>query len=183
MIDLSEDDKKTLLNIARDAVKVHLSGNGSRKKYNLSDALKSKCGAFVTLKNKGELRGCIGMLQSEKELHGTVADMAVSAATNDTRFSSVEISELSDLDIEISVLSPFKIIKNTDEIEVGKHGILIQKLPFQGLLLPQVATENKWDRNTFLEYTCMKAGLSTNAWKEKDTVIQIFSADVFGEKE
>ena len=105
--------------------------------------------------------------------------MAISAAFQDPRFEPMSAKELEDLDIEISVLTPMKPVTDINEIEVGKHGLMIVKDYYSGLLLPQVATEYGWDRETFLEHTCMKAGLPVNAWKDSDTKIYAFSADVF----
>ena len=105
--------------------------------------------------------------------------MAEAAAFRDPRFGPVRESELSELEFEISVLTPLKKIKDVNEIQVGKHGIYLKRGWYSGLLLPQVATEYGWDRQTFLEHTCQKAGLPSNAWKEKDTEIYIFSADIF----
>jgi len=105
--------------------------------------------------------------------------MAEEAAFNDPRFTPVSKGELKDLDIEISALTPLRQIENVEEIEVGRHGLYIEKGFFSGLLLPQVATEYGWDRETFLEHTCLKAGLPRDAWKAEDTVISIFSADIF----
>ena len=105
--------------------------------------------------------------------------MAPAAAFHDPRFFPVTEKELRDLEIEISVLTPLRRIKDIREIEVGKHGILIERGFNSGLLLPQVATEYGWDRKTFLEHTCLKAGLPTDAWKHEDVAISIFSADIF----
>jgi AmmeMemoRadiSam system protein A len=113
----------------------------------------------------------------------TIRKMAVEAALHDPRFSPVGISELKDIDIEISVLSPFEKITDLNMIEVGKHGLFIRNGFYQGLLLPQVATEYNWSRNEFLEHTCMKAGLDRFCFREKNCEIFIFSATVFGEKE
>jgi len=189
---LTLEDKKALLHIARSAIENYLSavdGSASGGKddifdeFPLTEALQATCGAFVTIKNKGELCGCIGLISSNQPLYKTVEEMAVSAAFRDTRFSPVSLRELPDIDLEISVLSPFRPIKDVSEIEIGKHGLFIIQPPFQGLLLPQVATENNWDRQTFIKHTCFKAGLPAQAWKEKDTIIEIFSAEVFGEKD
>ena len=127
------------------------------------------------------LRGCIGHIIGILPLKETIQKMSVASSTQDPRFPPVELSELNNIDIEVSVLSPPKKISNPEEIEVGKHGIVISKGFFKGVLLPQVATEQGWDRETFLEHTCLKAGLPTDAWK-KGATIEIFSAQVFGEK-
>lgn len=138
------------------------------------------CGGFVTLKKHGDLRGCIGYIEGVKSLQETIQDMAVSASTRDPRFPPVTASELADISLEISVLSPVRPCKDTSEIEVGRHGIIIRQGGRSGLLLPQVAVEWNWDREQFLQHTCQKAGLPSNAW-ENGADIFIFSAQVFGE--
>lgn len=177
-MDLSEEDKKTLKQIARDAIEGVLFGKG-RREHKISKGLKEKGGAFVTLKRKGELRGCIGYTQAVLPVWEVVEKMAVQSAFHDPRFCGIEKEEWRDIDLEISVLSPMKKIDTIDEIEVGVHGLYIEKGGYAGLLLPQVATEYGWDKITFLEYTCQKAGLPKDAWKSKDAAIYIFSAQVF----
>ena len=145
--------------------------------------MKENCGAFVTIKKHGQLRGCIGYIIAVKPLHETVKDVARSAAINDPRFKPMIKDELKDVEIEISALTPLKRIYDVNEIALGKHGIVMKKGFYQGLLLPQVATEYGWDRNTFLEHTSMKAGLPKDAWKDESTEIYVFSADVFGEED
>jgi len=176
---LSEEDKKTLHQIAKTVIEHQAKGKPIPEFKILSPVLKENRGAFVTLHKKGQLRGCIGYLEGRGPLHRTVEEMAEAAAFRDPRFPPVTERELSELDIEISVLTPLKKVTDVNEIEVGKHGIYIKKGWYSGLLLPQVATEYGWDRKTFLEHTCLKAGLPSNAWKEKDTEIYIFSADIF----
>jgi AmmeMemoRadiSam system protein A len=144
-----------------------------------SDTLKDKYGVFVTLKIKGNLRGCIGYVEGIKPLQEAVIDMALSAAFKDPRFSPLEKSELSDLHVEISVMSPLEEIGSPDDIIVGTHGLVIEKGFNRGLLLPQVATEYHWDKETFLAHTCLKAGLPKEAWQDKDTKILVFAANVF----
>jgi len=144
------------------------------------ERLKENRGAFVTIKEKGQLRGCIGYIQAVKPLYETVKDVAKSAAVNDYRFNPVGQDELDRLELEISALTPLKRIKDISEIEVGKHGLYMRQGFNSGLLLPQVAAEYRWDAETFLKETCRKAGLSQNAWKDMSTEIYIFSADVFG---
>lgn len=179
---LSRDEKRTLLGLARRTIEQYLA-NG--KKVPLPEAvgiLLEQCGAFVTLHKKGELRGCIGNMIGRAPLVETIREMAIAAATQDPRFHKVSAQELSEIDIEISVLSPMKRVKDVGEIKVGTHGILMRRGMYQGVLLPQVATEYGWNRDTFLEHTCYKAGLPADAWKDPETVIEIFSAEVFGEK-
>lgn len=181
-MDLSSKDKTALLTIAKNAVEAKLQGRELPPLKLESDILKEKRGAFVTLKKHGRLRGCIGYIRAFKPLGETVQEMAVAAAFHDPRFPSLKAHELNDLEFEISVLSPLKKIKDISEIEVGKHGIYIVSGYHSGLLLPQVATEYGWDRETFLQETCYKAGLPPNAWKQEQTEIYIFSADYFGEE-
>ena len=179
---LSDEDKKLLLEIARVTIEKRVKGEDVPKFDVTSEVLEENRGAFVTINKRGQLRGCIGYIEPIKPLHETVREMAESAALKDPRFSPVTENELKDLEIEISALTPLRKIDDIREIEVGLHGIYIKKGYSSGLLLPQVATEYGWDRNTFLEHTCMKAGLPTDAWREKDTEIFIFSADIFSEE-
>lgn len=176
---LSEEEKQTLRKIAREVIEHRIRNERVPKFETKSERLNEDRGAFVTLQKRGQLRGCIGNIRGNQPLHLTVAQMAEEAAFNDPRFPPVSKEELRDLDIEISALTPLRKIENVEEIEVGKHGIYIEKGFYSGLLLPQVATEYGWDRTTFLEHTCYKAGLHKDAWKEKDTKISIFSADIF----
>lgn len=180
---LTKQEQDILLKLARDTIRIWLT---EQRKPPLPDAkgiLGEKCGAFVTLHKKGHLRGCIGNIIGHMPLVETIQEMAIAASTQDPRFHRVTPEELEEIDIEISVLSPLREIKDVNEIEVGIHGIIMSKGMFQGLLLPQVATEYGWDRETFLNHTCLKAGLPEGAWKDKNTRIEIFSAQVFGEKE
>jgi uncharacterized protein len=182
-MELTDQEKKTLLDIARRAIIAKL-GNKELPRMTIDlPVLKEKRGAFVTLKKRGHLRGCIGYIKAVKPLGDTVQEMAVAAAFHDPRFPSVKGEELRDLSFEISVLSPLQKIKNIDDIEVGKHGLYMVRGYNSGLLLPQVATEYGWDRETFLKETCLKAGLSSKAWKDKETEIYIFSADYFSDKD
>jgi AmmeMemoRadiSam system protein B/AmmeMemoRadiSam system protein A len=178
---LTKEERTELHEIARKAIKARLTSGASlpRGVETASPKLKEPRGAFVTLYRKGELRGCIGQIVPKMPLGEAVAAMAQEAAFRDPRFTPVRNEELDDLNIEISVLTPLQKIDSTDEIEVGKHGIVIVRGGSMGLLLPQVATEYNWDRNEFLEHCCLKAGLPRNSWKDKETEIYIFSADVF----
>lgn len=176
---LSEHDKDTLRHIAKTVIQSKARGKPAPEFTVDSPILKEKRGAFVTINKGGQLRGCIGYIQPYKPLYQTIEEMAIQAAFHDPRFGPVTEKELPDLEVEISVLTPMKRIKAVEEIEVGKHGILIERGFHSGLLLPQVATEYGWDRKTFLGHTCLKAGLPQDAWKGKDTVISIFSADIF----
>jgi len=176
---LTEEEKKTLHHIAKTVIENKARGTALPEFKIESPILKENRGAFVTLQKRGQLRGCIGYIEGHGPLHNTIKEMAEAAAFRDPRFSPVKEKELPELDIEISVLTPLKRIRDVNEIQVGTHGIYIKKGWSSGLLLPQVATEYGWDRQTFLEHTCQKAGLPSTAWKEKDAEIYIFSADIF----
>jgi len=179
---LNKEEKKKLMEIAKLSVAEAVTGERQFLPDVTEERLKESCGAFVTLKEGGRLRGCIGYVQAVKPLYQTVIDVAKSAAVHDYRFNPVAQDELGKLEYEISVLTPLKKIKDINEIEVGKHGLVIKRGFNSGLLLPQVATEYNWDRETFLEETCRKAGLPSDAWKDKSAEIYIFSAEVFGEE-
>jgi len=177
-LDLAE--QKKLLEIARQAVETYIkTGKTPDTKNNLPD-LEKHLGAFVTLKKHGELRGCIGRFQPDIPLYQVVIQMAIAAATEDTRFSPVSESELKDLEYEISVLSPLTKVDSWKDVEIGKHGVEIIKGSYRGVFLPQVATENNWDRETFLSILCtQKAGLPADCYKDPETEIYVFTAQVF----
>ena len=137
-------------------------------------------GAFTTLYLHDRLRGCVGYVLPISSVYRAVADTARAAAFEDNRFNPVSLAEASDLKIELSILSPPQPIKPED-IEIGRHGLLISMHGYRGLLLPQVPIEHHWDRETFLDQTCRKAGLSSDAWR-KGALIEGFTAEVFGEK-
>ena len=176
---LSGEEKKMLHHIAKTVIENMARGKPVPEFKVDAPALKENRGAFVTINKRGQLRGCIGYIEGRGPVYKTVEEMAEAAAFRDPRFNPVTEKELPDLEVEISVLTPLKRITDINEIEVGKHGIYIKKGWYSGLLLPQVATEYGWDRKTFLEHTCQKAGLPTTAWKDKGTEIYIFSADIF----
>jgi AmmeMemoRadiSam system protein A len=176
---LTEKDKRLLHRIARSAIEDVAWRKPLPESTVESRALMEKRGAFVTLKKHGQLRGCIGCIKSVKPLYKIVGEMAVAAAFHDRRFRPVTKAELPDVEIEISVLTPLKRVRAVEEIEVGRHGIFIERGYKSGLLLPQVATEYGWDRETFLEHCCLKAGLSRDAWRDGKTRICTFSAEVF----
>ncbi len=179
---LSEEAKRELLKLARSSIETYYISGARIEPKPFESALNEERGVFVTLHKKGALRGCLGNFTPDLPLYKMVPQMAISSATQDPRFPPVMQSELKDIDIEISVLSPLRKIKDVSKIEVGKHGIYIIKGYFRGTLLPQVATEYGWDRETFLENSCLKAGLPKDAWKE-GADIYIYSAQVFGEKD
>jgi len=176
---LNDQEKKTLHHIAKTVIENMAKGKPVPEFDVDAPILKESRGAFVTIHKRGQLRGCIGYIEGRGPLHKTVEEMAEAAAFRDPRFPPVTEKELKDLDVEISVLTPLRKITDVNEIEVGKHGIYIKKGWYSGLLLPQVATEYGWDRQTFLEHTCQKAGLPPQAWKDRNTEIYIFSADIF----
>lgn len=144
-----------------------------------SDRLRERRGAFVTLRKGGQLRGCIGCLVGTMPLCETVQKMAIQAATCDSRFPPVSRRELPFLEIEISVLGPLRPIERVEEIVVGSHGLVMIHGNHSGVLLPQVAVEKGWDRKTFLESLCQKAGLPKDVWKSEKTRIYVFTAEVF----
>ena len=177
---LTKKEQRDLLRIARDTITNYVSCGKIPVVETASRGLNLESGCFVTIKQHGHLRGCIGNFVSDKPLYRLVQEMAVSAATRDPRFYPMKQQDLNDFELEISVLSPLELITSVDVIKVGKHGIYLAKNSSRGVLLPQVATEYGWDRETFLKHTCLKAGLPENAW-QKDCEIYIFSALVFGE--
>ncbi len=178
---LSSDEKKRLLEIAREAIESYVNKGQKIGLKETNPKLRQKRGVFVTLTKNGRLRGCIGYIQAIKPVSEAVRDMAIEAAINDPRFTPLQKEELDKIEIEISVLSPLKKIKEASEIKVGRDGILIKKGFNSGLLLPQVATENNWDKEEFLRHTCYKAGLSADAWKA-GAEIYIFDAEIFNEE-
>jgi AmmeMemoRadiSam system protein B/AmmeMemoRadiSam system protein A len=178
---LSEKEQKTLLQIARRTLEGHVGGKGIPRTDTVSEKLMEKRGVFVTLQKNGMLRGCIGYIKPIQPLALAVAEMTVSASSRDPRFQPVTPAEIKDLQIEISALSPMKRVFDVSEIKVGQHGLYIVRGENSGLLLPQVATTYAWNGEEFLKQTCTKAGLPFNAWKDKETQVYVFSAQVFSE--
>ncbi|MDD4271484.1 MAG: AmmeMemoRadiSam system protein B [Patescibacteria group bacterium] len=179
--ELSDEQKKKLLNIAKQTVENFLN-NGEMPEFEISDeGLNKKQGAFVTLTKGGQLRGCIGQIvPTDEPLWQVVRDMAVAACSEDGRFNPVSKDELSKLKYEISVLSTPEPIDDWRKIKLGKHGVIIKKSGRSGVFLPQVATETSWSLEEFLSELCwQKAGLSPGCYKDKDTQILIFTAQVF----
>ncbi len=179
--ELTPQEQRRLLEIARQAVHDAAHGRRPGKIDPEPEGLGFERGAFVTLHRRGQLRGCIGNFVSQGPLVDTVQEMAVSAALRDPRFPPVTPQELDELDLEISVLSPLEPIDDVSRIQVGTHGIYLVSPRGRGVLLPQVATEWGWDRDTFLDQTCVKAGMQPGCWRDDDVQIFIFSAQVFGE--
>jgi AmmeMemoRadiSam system protein A len=179
---LSGPERAALLLAAREALAAHFAGRRPALPP-AEGALGERRGAFVTLHRRedDELRGCVGLMRSEQPLVETVARMAVAAATEDGRFDPVTAGELGRLRVELSVLGPLQPARPED-VEVGRHGLLIGRGRQRGVLLPQVPVEHGWDRETFLARTCWKAGLPEDAWRCPDVEIWSFSADVFGER-
>ncbi|SHJ59017.1 hypothetical protein SAMN02745165_02740 [Malonomonas rubra DSM 5091] len=178
---LSEKESAVLLGIARDTITNLVKEQKFQPSPREEKALNQKVGCFVTIKQNGQLRGCIGTFVSERPLFLEVSEMATASASKDPRFHPMEPSELDNFSLEISVLSPLEKIEEIEQIEVGTHGIYLEKNFSRGVLLPQVATEYGWDRLTFLQQTCLKAGLSKSAWQDADTEIYIFSAQIIKE--
>jgi AmmeMemoRadiSam system protein A len=176
---LSEGGRQELLRIARQAVASAVYGGSPPEIEKVDKALRQRRGVFVTLKVGGQLRGCLGSVEAGTALVELLVRMAVAAATRDPRFEPVGIAELPDLSIELSVLGPLERCEDVDSIEVGRHGLLVRKGERSGVLLPQVASENGWDRATFLRHTCLKAGLPAEAWRDSAATLYMFEAEVF----
>jgi hypothetical protein len=178
--ELNLEEQRRLLEIAKLTTETYIKTGKMPKFSENTPALNQKLGAFVTLKEQGQLRGCIGSFSGSLPLWLAVQQMAVAAATGDPRFSPVIEDELPQLDYEISVLSPLQKIDDWHEIELGKHGVEIKKGANSGVFLPQVASETGWDLDTFMGQLCsQKAGLPWNCWQDKDTEIYVFTAQVF----
>ena len=173
---LTPEQRTALLSIARQAIRDRVCGRSVSQSPPTDPALQAPGAAFVTLTRDGALRGCIGYVYALRPLAEAVAHCAVSAATGDPRFPPVTNRELSDLQVEISVLSPLRPVRDPGEIQIGVHGLHISKDGHHGLLLPQVATEFGWDRETFLRQVCVKAGLPQDAWR-RGAEVQIFTVE------
>ncbi|HEY6138133.1 MAG TPA: AmmeMemoRadiSam system protein A [Thermoanaerobaculia bacterium] len=180
---LNDTQRQRLLRIAREAIEVAHAGRAARwDAGEFDDDLRRPAGAFVTLRTgSGELRGCIGSIHAVHPLYQAVTSSAISAAFRDSRFMPVQPEELPHLEIEISVMGPLEVVTDPGEIMVGRDGLIVSRGRQAGLLLPQVATEYGWERETFLAQTCVKAGLSPAAWRLQGTRIERFVAEVFGE--
>ncbi|MFN8006613.1 MAG: AmmeMemoRadiSam system protein A [Terriglobia bacterium] len=181
MFPLSESSQKELLSLARQSIREFLQTRRKTLRNSNNPELQSWAGVFVSLHRHGKLRGCIGVITASSPLLEVVQECAVSAATSDPRFEPLTLGELEESIIEISVLSPLEPIQDVGKINVGIHGLLVSQHGRRGLLLPQVATEQGWDGETFLAQTCRKAGLPMDAW-HKGAEISIFTAAVFQEK-
>ena len=186
-LELTKLEKEFLKRLAKEAIIAKLGnpafdgieGRSLETEPPESRTLREKRGAFVTIKIDGRLRGCIGLIRAAKPLYEVVAEMALAAAFDDPRFAPLTDKELSQIEIEISALSPLVRVENLEEIVVGRDGLMIRLDMHSGLLLPQVAAEHGWDKTAFLEQTCLKAGLPKNIYKDKSAEIYRFSAEVF----
>jgi AmmeMemoRadiSam system protein B/AmmeMemoRadiSam system protein A len=172
----TEEEKKELLALARKAVTEYVTNGKSPETEVKNQKFKTDGAVFVTIKENGSLRGCIGHIQAIMPLYQSIMRNAVAACSSDPRFPPMKKEELKDMEIEISILSPFMSLKDVKDIQVGKHGLYIIKDNQTGLLLPQVATEFRWNRDEFLEHVCMKAGLPKDAWK--DAELYTFTAEI-----
>jgi AmmeMemoRadiSam system protein B/AmmeMemoRadiSam system protein A len=181
---LGQAEKKELLKIARNSIEAFVK-TGKAPDITIKDArLEETEGAFVTITKHGALRGCIGNIIGQESLYETVRDMAVAAASQDPRFTPLTAAELNGIDVEISVLSKPRRVKDASEIQLGKHGVIVSANGHQGVFLPQVADETGWSKEEFLSQLCsQKAGLPPDAWKDPDTALYVFTADVFAENQ
>ena len=182
---MKPENRARLMRIARRSVEAAVTGEASPEVSETDPELQELCGAFVTLKKGGRLRGCLGHFTSAEPVYRLVNELARSSATRDPRFVGDPIlpDELPEIDIEISVLSPLKRIENPLDLELGKHGIYIRRGGAGGCFLPQVATEQEWTKEEFLSFCCShKAGLSPDAWKDPETEVLVFTAAVFGDE-
>lgn len=179
---ISSEEKDILLKAARHSISSLFDGKEPEKPdYKKYPLLKEKLGAFVTLTINHQLRGCIGYIIGREPLFDTICSAAIHAAVSDPRFSALKKSEFDKIHIEISILSEFVPIKNYDEIILGKHGLYVDE-GSGGLLLPQVATEHKMNRDEFLSALCNKAGFYSEFWKERQLKIKVFTAEIFSEE-
>lgn len=178
---LTHEEKRELLGIAREVIHLRLDKNRPQKDAHFQGDLQKQRGAFVTIRVDHQLRGCIGCLDTTRPLAEVVVEVAPKAAFEDPRFPPLSVIELEQATIEISVLSSLQAIQTIDEIEVGIHGLVIAVGPNRGLLLPQVAREYSWDRESFLGAVSRKAGLHPLAWQDPEAKLYVFTAEVFDE--
>ena len=179
---LSGTERVALLRVARDGLEAAVLGRAPvRLPEEARGRLVEPRACFVTLRIASDLRGCIGALEARLPLAEHVRVMAGAAALRDPRFAPVEAEELSRIALSLSVLTPARRVHGPDDIRVGAHGLVVSHGACRGVLLPQVAVEHGWDAPTFLAQTCGKAGLPRDAWREVETAIEVFSAEVFDE--
>lgn len=181
MSPLSNDDWLTLVEIARRSISTAIVENRLPDLPSYSSTLSEHRGAFVSLYREGKLRGCVGQVEDPGPLAEVVARASINAALYDSRFPSVTASEIPNLEIEISVLSPPERIQ-LEAIVIGQHGLLVVRGRCRGILLPQVAVERQWSSQRLLEETCVKAGLARDAWRDPATELYGFTAEIFSEK-
>lgn len=179
---LTEAERRELLRLARAAIGAALGLNREPVLQLSTPTLLAVGGAFVTLEIYGNLRGCIGTVSPRDPLYATVLAMAKAAAFEDPRFPALRKDEFDQVTIEISCLTPTRVVRPED-VRPGRDGILLSRGAARGLLLPQVAIRYGWDRVRFLEETCRKAGLPRDAWMDPRTEIRVFEAEVFGEED
>jgi AmmeMemoRadiSam system protein A len=182
-MDLTNEEKCTLLKIARSAIVSTLESKAQPSLKFQSEALNRRSGVFVTLRIGEDLRGCIGYVEPLFPLARATQDVAVKAAMEDPRFMPITLTELEKITIEISVLSPLSELHDVEKIEIGKHGLVIDAGYRRGLLLPQVATEYNWDSKQFLKQVALKAGLPSDAWKQEEIKLFTFTVEKFEESE
>jgi len=180
MLSLSEEDRLTILAVARQGV-LHAVFHG-RPAGNFPDTgvFAQQCGLFVTLRDQGKLRGCIGVIEARATLGENLIRCAADAALHDPRFAPMRAEEIEDLHVEVSILSPMLRIR-PEEVEIGRHGLLVERGVRRGLLLPQVATEHRLSREQFLAETCFKAGLQRDAWRDPQTSLYGFECIIVAE--
>jgi AmmeMemoRadiSam system protein A len=182
MLSLSEADQRAMLQLARQAVVEAVTNRGLPEQIPRDGVFMTARGVFVTLHVRGRLRGCIGVIEAEEPLGESIVRCAASAALQDPRFSPMRPDELDGLQIEISLLSP-PVPITREEIEIGRHGLLVSRGTQRGLLLPQVATEHHFTAEQFLEETCRKAQFARDAWRESETRLFGFTCEVFSDHE
>ena len=180
---LTDDEKREILRIARTAIAEWTLSQRLPPGKPHKQTLLELAGAFVSLHRANALRGCNGTVEAAKPLSLVEQEMAVAAATRDPRVGPLTSRELDDLDIEVSVLSGLETVTSPADIEIGVHGLSIDRGGTRGLLLPQVASKREWSPEQFLAAVCDKAGLAADAWQSDDAVVQRFSAQVFGDEE
>ena len=176
---ITDSDKEQLLALARQALEARVTGSRAPDVI-CTGCLALRCGAFVSIHCGEDLRGCLGRLTVDAPLGKTIVHLGGAVAESDPRFLPVTADELATLHIEISLLTPERPINSIDDIEVGRHGLIVEHGYARGLLLPQVASEHGWNRETFVEHTCIKAGLPRDAWKNGARIL-VFDAHVFAE--
>jgi AmmeMemoRadiSam system protein A len=179
--DLSFSDKQSLLTLARSTLTAYVTDGKRPDVIPGSPALKKQGAAFVTLKSRGQLRGCIGQLRATMPLYRSVVEMTISSCSRDRRFTPVKPEELSNISLEISVMSPFMKVDSIDEIEVGRDGLYLAYMGRSGVLLPQVPEEQGWDKDDYLKAICRKAGLPEKTWEKEGAELYRFTAQVFSE--